>query len=891
MKSPLASLRLLATALTLSAASLSHAQTGAEDFEDGALTPFWVEVGGGNISEIITPTGFAARAGTKVHRIKWFEDNYANNRLTRGVEGLSSNQPRITADGWYGFSFFIPTDFPAGKQMSIAQIHAWHTSLPATNSNIGVGLTPDGRLIIDGGYGVGDGGKILTADAVLAPAITKGVWHDVIIYCKFSRVNTGILRAWIDGAPESAPTVNVTGINLGNGAWTSDELMTHGAYVKWGLYCWDVGHYTDHETREIFFDEITYQVGNPTGSFDLVKPTGYGSGYANSVPGPAIVSENFNSMVTAAPPIGMTVTAGAGTTALVAEIPSATDKSLQLYDPSATTRVEATKTFPPQNGRFIAAWSFRQDAAADGHSMTLGSSAITALEFYSKAGKLVYRDASGTESILQTIVPGAWVHVRAEINPDTFKADIYISGQRRLSGATFRAPVSSLDRIRFSTSDASTASPFYINNISISSTTPDLNETFDEMGWNANPRYWPITASADTSALVRQVPTATDRTIQLSDTNPSGQVEIYRNFLAQTQTFTAAWSFKQSTAADGHRMALNYGATATALELVTSGGKLMFRNANGTLTQVQSIPPDVFYDVQVVVRPATGQADVYVNNVRRLSSQGLRTPLKMVDRFVFGTSVPLTGSDLYINNVSINATPVPAPALLAANIPRIPIVLKLDDLSTGGGNVPNTWRRLTDFTEARQLKITIGLIAKSLEVGNSSYLSYITSLYATGRVEFWFHGYDHVGQEFNGPSYADQKNRFTTSQNLAQTKLGFRFQAFGAPENAFDSTTVQVMSEDPDIAIWLYGNPATPAGKWVFLRPTTIALEPTTFVPNLEKLITAYQANYQNYDYLVLQGHPGNWTDDRWAEFVKIIDWLTTNNFPIITSAELANSL
>jgi len=99
------------------------------------------------------------------------------------------------------------------------------------------------------------------------------------------------------------------------------------------------------------------------------------------------------------------------------------------------------------------------------------------------------------------------------------------------------------------------------------------------------------------------------------------------------------------------------------------------------------------------------------------------------------------------------------------------------------------------------------------------------------------------------------------------------------------------MSEDPDMTIWTYGDPATPAGKKVLVRPNGINLEWTTFVPNLEKLISGYQAQVNNYDYFVLQGHPGNWTDERWVEFVRIVDWLTANGFTIVTSEELAASL
>src|SRR3712207_5131927 len=77
------------TLLFLAAAGAVVAQTGTEPFEDGALTPFNVEVSAGNESTIVTPPGFNARAGTQVHRTKWYQANYDGSRATKGVEGSS----------------------------------------------------------------------------------------------------------------------------------------------------------------------------------------------------------------------------------------------------------------------------------------------------------------------------------------------------------------------------------------------------------------------------------------------------------------------------------------------------------------------------------------------------------------------------------------------------------------------------------------------------------------------------------------------------------------------------------------------------------------------------------------------------------------------------------
>lgn len=266
--------RLLAQAsLSLSAAisPVLHGQTAATGFESGALAPFGVEVSTGNLSEIIDPSDFASRAGSKVHHLRWSQSNYTGSRTSRGAEGTSgSTNPRITEEGWFAFSFLLPDTFP-DKAVILGQLICWTRKLPKTNKTVALSLK-NGKLTIDGYSGDGTGGADMEAAKLLLPSVERGVWHDFVIHVKFSNQKTGFMKAWIDGAPEGAPTAEAHNINLGNGAFDEPERMTDGAYVKWGMYCYDVSNYTEGETRDAYFDAVAYLVGNPPGAFDLVRP-------------------------------------------------------------------------------------------------------------------------------------------------------------------------------------------------------------------------------------------------------------------------------------------------------------------------------------------------------------------------------------------------------------------------------------------------------------------------------------------------------------------------------------------------------------------------------------------------------------------------------------------
>lgn len=458
----------------LAAASLplsADTQTFREDFEDGSTSPFNVEVLEGNVSEIIEPADFPARSGDKVHRIVWKEENYNGRRSGRSVEGSSGfHLPKITSEGWFGFSLYAPADFPSpGKNIVLGQIHAWDHSLPKTNITITVHVEENGALMLEGAYGVGDGRKEVTVYTTLAPELTKETWHDFILYCKFSDDNKGILRAWIDGAPESKPTVEYTDIKLGNGGWKTSEEMTTGAYIKWGPYCWDYRNYDEGETREIFYDDIAYIVGNPEDAFSLVQPSGYGTAETPSEEPPALVlEETFDEMPTNKRPEGWHVHAERQTNVAVRSLAGDSGQCLQFWDENPEGYSEAWKSFQPQRQPVTARWSFKENGILAGHRMQLLSGDTPAIALETDGdGNLVFIDSEGNPQIVGPIRKNTWYEVTVALRPEAGTADISLDGTLRLSDVSTTHPVSFVDRVLFGSSEAPAKWHLYINDVSI----------------------------------------------------------------------------------------------------------------------------------------------------------------------------------------------------------------------------------------------------------------------------------------------------------------------------------------------------------------------------------------------------------------------------------------
>ncbi len=228
------------------------------------------------------------------------------------------------------------------------------------------------------------------------------------------------------------------------------------------------------------------------------------------------------------------------------------------------------------------------------------------------------------------------------------------------------------------------------------------------------------------------------------------------------------------------------------------------------------------------------------------------------------------------------------------------VVLKLDDLCVAW-NKPQAWQKVADFARERGIKVTFGIITTGLDKDTpeaEAYREWIRKEHDEGTVEFWHHGLDHKrweedGEpvfEFKNSGYEHQQDHITRGQQLARENLGFVFTAFGAPFNAFDADTAKALQEDPDINIWVYGPGHEVEGLTVLSDPRKPNLETPVLKPNYEAFVKNYATN-RGRPYYVLQGHPHNWNDHQWEEFVKVVDFLQAQKAEFITITELTERL
>lgn len=249
---------------------------------------------------------------------------------------------------------------------------------------------------------------------------------------------------------------------------------------------------------------------------------------------------------------------------------------------------------------------------------------------------------------------------------------------------------------------------------------------------------------------------------------------------------------------------------------------------------------------------------------------------------------------LIFGSLSLSRAAAPAPAGETASAPPQVVLLKFDDVTANGAHgkdpVSPRWLKLAEYLKANQLKGSFGIICSSLERDNPAYFKWIKDLQAAGLIEFWLHGYhartdaDKTG-EFETGTAEEQRAIFEKSEALAVAKLGFPLPAFGPHWSGTTEATDQAMAAVPSLKIWLYGPKQPKYFKGLSIE-RVMALENPTFVPDAKKFREFYERSAVRTPVLVLQGHPNAWTDERWAGFVQIIEFLRSRQVVFMTPSE-----
>ncbi len=278
--------------------------------------------------------------------------------------------------------------------------------------------------------------------------------------------------------------------------------------------------------------------------------------------------------------------------------------------------------------------------------------------------------------------------------------------------------------------------------------------------------------------------------------------------------------------------------------------------------------------------------NIPLNQIKCKSSVGLNKIEKKDSKIYLKTTNDIGITTIIFPNMVNNKNSIDSVHIL---VYKQFIILKADDLIFQENLISSRWLKFIKYCVENDIKASIGLIGNSLEKGNADYFNYVKQLIKSNYFEIWNHGYNHIVKakdsagnvfsEFWNSSYEYQKFALEKTQNLCREKLNYYPKAFGAPGNAIDNITLNVINENEDIIIWLYGLKNT--NKFLIKRSAEI--EFPYGHPIYEKFINNYLPKEK---LLTFQIHPNMWDDEKFNIFTKIIEFLESQNVTFLTPSE-----
>lgn len=183
--------------------------------------------------------------------------------------------------------------------------------------------------------------------------------------------------------------------------------------------------------------------------------------------GMTLLDENFNTMTAGTAPQGWTINNSANSSATVVNTPSTTNRSLRITDTNTAGASFAQYNIPVQQGVVEVEWKQMHNSLFSYAKFGVKSGGTYAAELFTTSAGLVYRNAAGTDVLVQALSANTWYTVKLVMNPQTDTADIYVNGQPKAANAPFRTAVSSFNQVEFAGGWGSTGTIF-IDDVKVS---------------------------------------------------------------------------------------------------------------------------------------------------------------------------------------------------------------------------------------------------------------------------------------------------------------------------------------------------------------------------------------------------------------------------------------
>lgn len=320
---------------------------------------------------------------------------------------------------------------------------------------------------------------------------------------------------------------------------------------------------------------------------------------------------------------------------------------LQIIDNSNTNGVTMSRPFYRQSSGVVTMeFRFNVSARVNGLTWQLRDGDKPAVKVITSGGNLCYTTSSGSTVTLAPYAANTEVGVKVVVDVTQKSTDIYVDGVLRVSGAPFASSAANaLDTVFINTGTTGTCT-LYQRGLYIYRGYA-VNERFLAQKEGSIPADWTASTTGGSVSVVRNIEIAGEpdcNSAKLTDTSNASSVLLAKTFARQSGRTEFEFNFALPTKQDGFQARLLCNGK-TAATFLTQGGHLCYRNSNGTSVPVwRNYVANVFYSVRMTFTPATGLADIMLNDIPMVSNVAMSaTSNSYVDKLEFETSATGTG--------------------------------------------------------------------------------------------------------------------------------------------------------------------------------------------------------------------------------------------------------
>lgn len=368
-----------------------------------------------------------------------------------------------------------------------------------------------------------------------------------------------------------------------------------------------------------------------------------------------ILNEKFDSLATdSTPGSPWTVVSTGGGSVTVKEVPNAHDKSVRIQKLIASGVSSLTTTTANLSGRvvFEARVMSRETAGFRATPYIYNSSGATVASVAFQDGN-IRAYVGATSTAVQSFAVDVWYQVRIVIDTNTDLFDLYIDGALKLSKQALRSATTSVNTGSFFM-DGTNTGTFYVDTVRIYTEPPQVfTDKFDTLTTDSTPSGpWTVVSTGGGGVTVKEVPFADDKSVRIQKLNTSGTSSLSTTVADQSGrvVFEADVMARETAGARGLPYIYNSGGTTVASVLFEDGNIKAY--VGGTKTTVQAFEADVWYRVRIVIDTGTDKFDLFVDGVRKMNDQALRSATASVNKVSYFMDGTNTGT-CYVNNVRI----------------------------------------------------------------------------------------------------------------------------------------------------------------------------------------------------------------------------------------------